>query len=117
MKPNQETRTDADWVPQACTLPTAERPLRVAEFDELFAEAVTGLEEVEPTRIRMRLRPEKSVAARTAELAVRETACCSFFTFTLTATGGDLALDITVGDEHAGVLRALAARARAGDEA
>ncbi|GAB3987445.1 hypothetical protein GCM10029978_106280 [Actinoallomurus acanthiterrae] len=103
---------DADWVPQACTLPTAERPLRVAEFDELFADAVTGLEEVGPARIRMRLRPETPVAARAAELAVRETACCSFFTFTLTTTGGDLALDITVGDEHAGVLRALADRAR-----
>ena len=28
------------WVaPDACTLPTAERPLRVAEFDDLFANA------------------------------------------------------------------------------
>ena len=26
----------------ACTLPTAERPMRVAEFDALFAEAVVG---------------------------------------------------------------------------
>jgi hypothetical protein len=26
-----------DWTPDACTLPTADRPLRVAEFDELFA--------------------------------------------------------------------------------
>ncbi|MFI7416085.1 hypothetical protein [Nonomuraea sp. NPDC049684] len=25
------------WTPSACTLPTAERPLRVAEFGELFA--------------------------------------------------------------------------------
>ena len=35
-----------DWAPDACTLPTAERPLRVAEFDDLFtfvvrAEAVS----------------------------------------------------------------------------
>ena len=26
-----------DWAPDACTLPTEERPLRVAEFDDLFA--------------------------------------------------------------------------------
>ncbi|MFI5877126.1 hypothetical protein ACIBAH_32705 [Streptomyces sp. NPDC051445] len=26
------------WVPQSCTLPTTEQPLRVAEFDTLFAE-------------------------------------------------------------------------------
>ena len=25
------------WVPEACTLPTVEQPVRVAEFDELFA--------------------------------------------------------------------------------
>ena len=115
MEPNQETPTPAepDWVPEACTLPTAERPLRVAEFDKLFVEAVTEVEMAGPTRIRMRLRPEASIAARAAELSVRETACCSFFTFTLIATGGDLALDITVGDGHVGVLRSLTARTRA----
>jgi hypothetical protein len=26
-----------DWAPDACTLPTPERPLRVAEFDEFVA--------------------------------------------------------------------------------
>lgn len=30
-------------VPAACTLPTAERPLRLAEFEELFATAVRGV--------------------------------------------------------------------------
>lgn len=31
------------WVPQSCTLPTAERPLRIAEFDTPFAERLTGI--------------------------------------------------------------------------
>ncbi|MBB6551859.1 hypothetical protein [Nonomuraea rubra] len=32
------------WVgPSACTLPTVEQPLRVAEFDALFAGAVQGV--------------------------------------------------------------------------
>lgn len=31
-----ETEDDHQWAPQACTLPTAERPLRVAEFDDLL---------------------------------------------------------------------------------
>ena len=35
-----------DWVPQACTLPTAELPLRVAAFDRLFADAVRGVERI-----------------------------------------------------------------------
>ncbi|WP_433352534.1 hypothetical protein ACQP25_05150 [Microtetraspora malaysiensis] len=33
-----------EWTPAECTLPTEERPLRVAEFDELFASALYGLE-------------------------------------------------------------------------
>ncbi|WP_245718914.1 hypothetical protein [Micromonospora rhizosphaerae] len=40
---------DDDWVPEACTLPTAERPLRVAEFDELFATALRGQTRLSPT--------------------------------------------------------------------
>jgi hypothetical protein len=77
-----------DWVPQACTLPTAERPLRVAAFDKLFAAAV-----------------------RAAELAAAETGCCSFFTFILTVTGGSAGLDIVVPAAQTAVLDALAQRA------
>jgi hypothetical protein len=101
------------WAPQACTLPTAERPLRLAEFDALFAEVVTQVHPAGPGRVRMVLRPEPQVAGRAAELAARETGCCSFFTFTLTATGGELALQVSVGDRHIEVLDALAARATA----
>ncbi|MHA6792344.1 hypothetical protein ACVGVM_02290 [Pseudonocardia bannensis] len=28
------------WVPETCTLPSSERPLRVAEFDGVFASSV-----------------------------------------------------------------------------
>jgi hypothetical protein len=113
MEPNHRTTRPADeaWVPQVCTLPTVDRPLRVAEFDALFADAVTGVEVTGPARIRMRLRPEASVAARAATLAVRETECCSFFAFTLTATGGDLALDVAADEKYAGVVQALSVRA------
>ncbi|MBV9384746.1 MAG: hypothetical protein JO242_29310 [Streptosporangiaceae bacterium] len=84
------------WVPEACTLPTAERPLRAASFERLFAGTVRGAQRPEPTRLRLGLRPGPQNAARTAELAASETGCCSFFTFTLTATGGALTLDVTV---------------------
>ncbi|MGI5170904.1 hypothetical protein ACQEU3_41785 [Spirillospora sp. CA-253888] len=100
------------WAPQACTLPTAERPLREAEFDALFAEAVTEVRRGASGRVRLRLRAEPHVAGRAAELAVRETGCCSFFTFTLTATGGELALEVSAADQHAEVVAALAERAR-----
>jgi hypothetical protein len=97
------------WIPDACTLPTAQRPLRTAEFDELLASAVVGVERLGDDRLRLRLRPE--AAGRAADLAMRETDCCSFFTFTLTASSGGLTLEARVPPMHAGVLDALADRA------
>jgi hypothetical protein len=41
------------WVPESCRLPTVEQPLRVAEFDELFASAVTPAERVDRTGLRL----------------------------------------------------------------
>ena len=99
------------WAPQACTLPASERPLRAAEFDALFAEAVTSVERLAPGRVRLDLRAEPGMAGRAAELAATETGCCSFFTFALTATGGALALEIGVPDRHIEVLDVLTARA------
>ena len=104
---------EAAWAPSACTLPTADRPLRVAEFDELFAEALRGLDRYEATGLRMGLEPTPEVAARAAALMVRETECCSFFTFALVATCGAVRLDITVPATQAGVLDALRFRAAA----
>lgn len=105
------TGAGAEWVPQACTLPTTEQPLRVAEFDAFFADAVTGVVAVAAGRVRLDLRADPEVAGRAAQLAVAETGCCSFFTFALTATGGTLSLEVTVPDQHIEVLDALAARA------
>jgi hypothetical protein len=101
----------AGWVPDVCTLPNAERPLRIAEFDVLFAGAVRSAERIGQTRLRLELAPGAGVAGRAAELMAAETSCCSFFTFTLTAAGGALALEIGVPAPHAGVLEALARRA------
>ncbi|RAS70701.1 hypothetical protein C8D87_1011002 [Lentzea atacamensis] len=99
------------WAPEACTLPTAEQPLREAEFDDLFTTCVRAVHHQDATVLRLDLEPTAEVAARTADLAVRETGCCSFFTFALVATGGVLRLDITVEEAHSEVLEALAARA------
>jgi hypothetical protein len=98
-------------ITDACTLPTAEQPVRLAEFDDLFATAVRGVHRTSPTSVRLQLRPEPAVAARAADLVVRETQCCSFFTFTMAASGGQLSLEATVPAQYADVLEALAARA------
>lgn len=104
------------WAPAACTLPTVERPLRAAEWADLFSSAVTAVRRPEPRHGRLELDPQPDVAARAADLCVRETRCCSFFTFAVTATGGTLGLDITVPLDQLPVLDALLERARAAAE-
>ncbi len=98
------------WIPEACTLPTAERPLRLREFDAMFAEATRDVRRVSDDHLRVELAPSPEVASRVADLAARETSCCSFFTFTLTAASGALLLDVTVPAGHTDVLDGLAAR-------
>jgi len=101
------------WAPADCTLPSAERPLRAAEFSDLFAGAVLSAERPEAGLLRLRLRRDRHVAGRVAELAAAETECCSFFTFTLTVGGDSLLLDISVPAGRAGVLDGLARQAAA----
>jgi hypothetical protein len=105
-----------DWVPvNACALPTSAQPLRVAEFDELFAAALTAVERPPgvATRARLLLAGGESLRERVQRLADAETACCSFFTFSVTplAGGAAVALAIEVPDAHADVLAALVTRA------
>jgi hypothetical protein len=105
----------------ACTLPTADQPLRVAEFDDLFATALRAIERPDDSgRARLVLAGGDGLADRVKRLADAETACCSFFTFTLgpltmgeadAAEGTVLALDIEVPVARADVLAALIRRA------
>lgn len=97
-------------MPSACTLPTAEQPLRVAEFDALFAEAVQQVTRADRTRLQWDLVFAPATAARAAELAARENGCCSFFTFTLTVADGAMTLQVQVPDQHTAVLDALQRR-------
>ena len=92
-------------------MPTAEQPLRAAEFSRLFGDAVLGVERPEPARLRLDLRPAPQVAARVAELVTAETQCCSFFQFILRVSGGSLVLDVTVPGGYLDILDAIAATA------
>jgi hypothetical protein len=100
------------WVPEVCTLPTVDRPVRVAEFDALFARGLTAQERVSPTVLRWTLDPGVELTAR--DLTARETACCSFFSFEFTAAADAVQLEVTVPPGQVEVLNALAARAAAG---
>jgi hypothetical protein len=94
-----------------CTLASAEQLARAADFDQLFAEMVVRTERPAPTRLLLELRRDAAAARRAAELAFAETACCSFFTFELTAAADRLVLEIAVRDAHLPAITALADRA------
>jgi hypothetical protein len=102
-------------VPDACTLPTVEQPLRLGEFDALFATAVRQVDLVAPTHTRMRLTGAAGLTATVRDLTARETECCSFFAFTVTPEPADvgeaLTLDIDVPAQYADVLASLAQQA------
>ena len=100
------TDSSQQWAPAACTLPTAERPLRIAEFDALFATAQT-LDRPEATRLILSL---DAPGATVRDLTARESECCSFFDFTVADRPGGVHLTIAVPPAHIDVLDALAAR-------
>ncbi|MEV4199924.1 hypothetical protein [Micromonospora globbae] len=103
---------DDSWVPDACTLPTAERPLRLAEFDQLFRDAVRGVDRPTPQHLRLRLAADAQVEETTRDLIARESSCCSFFAFEISRSGPDaLVLDVRVPAAHVDVLDGLAGRA------
>lgn len=94
----------------ACTMPTAQRPLRVAEFDALFEGHVRAVER-DPELVRMRLVGPADLRERVADLTERETSCCSFFAFTITGCDDDLVLEIRVPPAQREILDSLANRA------
>lgn len=78
------------------------------EFDDLFAASLRRIDRIAPTALRLTLDPAAEASAR--ELAVRESACCSFFSFGFYPATGALQVDVEVPPAHAAVLDALAAR-------
>ena len=93
----------------ACTLPTLERPLRLAEFDELFTLARAVAYDGQSVRIHLSGPP--TLRDQVVDLTDRETECCSFFRFTVDGTGSEVDLVITTPDEHQPIVAAIAARA------
>ncbi|MGV9451662.1 hypothetical protein [Streptomyces sp. NPDC003635] len=109
--------TDRAWVPASCTLPTEERPLRVAEWDALFAERLMSLSRHGSLRLRFELAGGAGVQDAVRDLVEREVGCCSFFAFEVDAGADRIWLDVSVDPAHERVLEAIAVRAGAGGEA
>lgn len=102
----------------ACTLPTAERPLRQAAFDELFAETLIGVRRPSVDHAVLVLAGPAGTEGEVRDLAARESSCCSFFEFTVapdrSSNAADVVtLDVRVPGVHVAVLDALILRAQA----
>ncbi len=98
-------------MPSACTLPTMEQPIRVAEFDQFFTTSARTTRRPDPTRLEVVVDPDAEALAR--ELAGRESSCCSFFTFDFASSAEGLVMGVGVPPTYIEVLDAFTARAQA----
>lgn len=104
------TRIDLGWVPaDACTLPSAAQPLRLAEFDALFSASLRDVERIAPDRLLLVL--DESAEEQVRDLVARESTCCSFFAFDVRREAGRIVLAIGVPESRVAVLDGLAMRA------
>ena len=79
----------------ACSLDGPGMTDRLAEFRELFADALVGRDRT-ADGIRFRFRATDAIESRIRDLARRESECCPFFTFTITFAGGEVLWDASV---------------------
>ena len=105
------TFEDAHCQPDGCTLPAAERPLRGAEFSTLFAASLRSFARVDDTRLTLSLTGAAGLRHAVEDLTARETACCSFFTFTITDVDDGIRLDVAVPPAYVHMLDGLARHA------
>jgi hypothetical protein len=80
-------------IPIACSLNESELRNRGEEWAAMLAEAISRTAIDDGARIGFR--PDPTVAARLADLALREQHCCPFFSFTIEIAAGILALSVT----------------------
>lgn len=105
-------QVETGWVPtEACTLPTAEQPLRLSEFDDLFSDALHAVERHSPTWLRLRLSDGEGVEDRARSLTAREADCCDFFDLSIHRAAHETVLDVRVPTSRAVVLDGLAEQA------
>ncbi|MET8845968.1 hypothetical protein [Amycolatopsis sp. NPDC004625] len=102
------------WTPvDACTLPTADQPRRLAEFDGLFGTSLSSLRREHPQWLRLRLAGGVDVETAARDLTAREAECCSFFDFRVSREDAEVIVDVRVPPDKAVVLDGLVAQAEA----
>jgi hypothetical protein len=67
-----------------CTLPTPARPLRVAEFEELFTDQIAGPRWLDTYLVEFTFDDSDDRYDQVNDLVTREMSCCPFFDFSIT---------------------------------
>lgn len=94
-------------IPGSCTLPSAERPIRLKEFDDLLQSSVRRADRLSSTQLTLHLQGGDELEERARDLAARETECCSFFDFAVTTGEAEVVLRVEVPAQHADILDSL----------
>jgi hypothetical protein len=72
---------------------------RLAEYEQLFTDALIGRERIPEGANRFRFRADAGIEERVRSLAAKEKACCGFFDFTVTVHGDEVWWDSTTVDD------------------
>jgi hypothetical protein len=89
-----------EGAPIACTLDATGMAVRMAEFAQLFREALVG-RDTTADGIRFRFAADTGVEDQIRDLARREQTCCSFFSFAIEVHGDEVWWEATVTDPDA----------------
>ena len=97
-------------VPIVCTLSPNKMVDRLAEFESLFAESLTGVER-EPLRLRLMFDADQAREAQLREVFEAEQQCCAFLKFAFERTGAGLRVEVTAPPEAGPTLDGMQALA------
>lgn len=97
-------------IPHSCTLPTAERPIRLREFDTLLGLA-TSAEREAATHLTFYFDDVDGLEAQARDLTARESSCCSFFDFKVAKDADQVLVGVGVPAQHSAILDSLQSRA------
>ncbi len=95
-------------VPIACTLLPADASSQLRDWREMLPRLTSRSERISPNRLEHTLSPDADIRAL-LNLAQREAACCSFFSFSIEIQPDRLVLAVKVPDDAIEILDGLVA--------
>jgi hypothetical protein len=95
-------------VPIACTLQPSDAKAQLGEWQEMLRRVTERSERVSPNRLELSILPEADIRAL-INLAQREAACCTFFSFAIQIQADHLVLAVEVPNDAVEILDRLLA--------